>query len=345
MKLIEIVGFEYWTSIIALLLAYWRFIVRVCFIVVVIAAVSMFLKPNTFKAETIILPTAGGGTSKTLSMIRSIMPVAGLLNSIDEGSSILFPTMLKSDYIMGKLLDRRFTFPDNGKIVTKSLQEVMLTKSRSGAIKDLRQALNVALNIEDGTISISYTSESPELAADVVNAAVEELDIYNRTQRKTNNTEAGRYLDGRLGSAYKELAQADSNLARFREKNKGWSSGNISPDLKITADQLEREADLKKQSYSYLAQQKEMTAIEIHKDLPVVSVIGQAIVPDLKAGPMRVRSILMIGFVTFFLVCVLLVAWFRMGFQEYSNEASKELRPIWAKFLRELRDELRFSRR
>jgi capsule polysaccharide export protein KpsE/RkpR len=96
------------------------------------------------------------------------------------------------------------------------------------ARQQLRQRVNLGIGEKDGLIFVEATDESPQRAADVANAYVEELDRPLKKLALQEALDRLAFLERELSLVGQNLAKAEEALRSFSEKSSaGGESGTL----------------------------------------------------------------------------------------------------------------------
>lgn len=189
-----------------------RTIIAICFGAMILTGAASLLMPKIYESTATLLPQiesketgvgallAAGGGSAAQSMG---IVVPGLPTS----STDVFTAMLKSR-VMADDVIKRF-----------NLLSVYEAKNMQDARDKLEGATRVTLNKEK-VIKITVESKDPQLAADMANFYVSNLDRLNRTLNVTKAGENRKFLERRLAETQARLAKAEEDLKEFQTRNR-----------------------------------------------------------------------------------------------------------------------------
>jgi uncharacterized protein involved in exopolysaccharide biosynthesis len=185
-----------------------KMILMTCVVTFVPACGLTLLMSNKYTATARILPPQGekGGLGSTLGGMGGLASLAGV--SVGRNAGALYVAMLESRTVADAIIERF------------DLMERYKWKYKTSAYKILKKRVNIALGKKDGVITLGFTDKDPELAAEMANAYVEEL---QRINVRINLNSAGRqrkFLENRLVLVKEGLIQAEEKLKLFQEKNK-----------------------------------------------------------------------------------------------------------------------------
>lgn len=244
---------------------------------------------NSYTSTATILPSGTGGLSSELKDLAagSLSDLGlGASDQAPENSSTLFPDVLTSRLISEKVLERSYAFKRNSKFISMTLAEYVNESNLDRAIKELKKLVNISVDKRTGVITLSVTTDYPELSAGVVHAYLEELDDYNIHHRQSKASENEKFTAKRMTEIRGELAQAEDTLRAFKESNMNYMSAS-DPGLQVELTRLQREVDLKSSLYLTMSQQHELARVDAVRDIPVVQVLDKGDIPLTKSGPRR----------------------------------------------------------
>lgn len=174
---------------------------------IVIGVIVAYMMPVTYKATAQILPPQGQSGSSAL-----LGQLGGALGGIAGGSlnvksaSDTYVSMLSSRTVKDAII-KKF-----------ELQKLYDTKFPT----DTRNALTAASNFnagKDGMIGIEVVDKSPERAAGIANAYVEELQKMTQTIAVTEASQRRLFFEKQLDQAKNRLADSEVALKDVQEKS------------------------------------------------------------------------------------------------------------------------------
>jgi tyrosine-protein kinase Etk/Wzc len=181
-------------------------IIGTSFIVAVLTAGASLVMPNTYVADTKILPPQQSQSSATamLGQLGSLSGLAGNTLGIKNPSD-MYLGMLASRTIGDRLISRF------------NLQKIYETKFHSDTLKVLDGVTTIASG-KDGLINIQVEDENPKLAAALANAYVEELQKLMLTLAVTDAAQRRVFFEKQLQQTKQNLADAEVALKKVQEK-------------------------------------------------------------------------------------------------------------------------------
>ena len=211
-----------------LLVANWRKLFIVNFLIVVVLAVIIALiLPKWYLATTIILPPSGSTTGVPSFLSKDLTNIATSFG-LELPSEDIYQTVLSSRTLKERIVERF------------NLREIYKMQDRfpEDVIKAFADHMQVITH-QDRAIEITVEDRDPERASAMANSCVAELDrifrdITSETARK-NRT----YIGKRLFQVQDSIAVLSDSLKRFQE-----ATGAISINDQISA-MITSAADLK----------------------------------------------------------------------------------------------------
>ena len=188
-------------------LARWRRMILVtCFTVSVLTAgVSLIITP-VYRASAVLFPPSESQGSLGISAILEKLPV-GMLGLGESGvSATEFVPILKSQRVAEAII-RRF-----------NLREAYEAETREELLQKVDDRLEVELSRAQ-FLTVSYEAESPELAAEIANAFVVELDLALRHRREQQARDLRSYLEKRLAQAERRMIEAEQAYNAFQKEH------------------------------------------------------------------------------------------------------------------------------
>ena len=190
----------------AVIVRWHRMVFTSVFTVCLITAGISLVLPKAYRAQAVVYPPREGQEMFGLSTLLGNLPM-GLLG-MGEGtvSATDFVPVLKSERVAGAII-RRF-----------NLKERYEPETREELYDMVAKRLGVELTREQ-FLRVSYEAETPELAAEITNAFVEELDRALQERRKEQSESLRAYLEKRLAVAKQDMLEAEQAYNRFQQEH------------------------------------------------------------------------------------------------------------------------------
>ncbi len=290
------------TEIIAVLKKHIRMILAVPTVTCMLTIIYvLFIAEPVFTSTSTILPSAGGGS--TVSNLRAMASQFGINIPMDDDatSSYIYPEIIKSKTLSRKLLRQQFDTHEFGP--NRQLFDIIshdFDTSDFGpdtlekmAIETMQEEMiGVSIDRQSSIITLSINAMEPQLAADINNALITELDKHQQEFKTSRVEEKRQFIEDRLKEVKKDLESAEDDLKTFRERNRQI----VSPALLLDQERYQREVEVQKGIFITLKQEYELAKIQEVEEATVVHVLDPPEAPIEKSSPKRTLSVLLAGF-------------------------------------------------
>jgi len=196
-----------------LLWGHRRLLSRVAVYALLTSTVIAFLIPARYQSTSQLMPPDSQSTSGLASAVAAMSGGAGGLGGI---AGELLGLKSTSDTFVGILSSR--TVQD--KLIQQfDLKKLYSDRRMEDARKDLAENTGISVDRKSQIISITVTDKSPQRAADMTQAYVEEL---NRLVAELSTSSARReriFLEGRLQAVSHDLEESEKDFSQFASKN------------------------------------------------------------------------------------------------------------------------------
>ena len=181
----------------------------------VVAAVVSLVMPKIYEATATILPPVqsgqgGMGTAAAAAAAAAAVQAQtlGIWFPTTPATPIdLFLAMLNSQTIAAELVKQH------------NLTAYFESENEEEVIKALKGSTKIATTVEK-VITVTVEAQNPQLAADLANGFVSELDKLNRSLAVGKASQHRRFIERRLAEGQADLAEAETKLAEFQTRNK-----------------------------------------------------------------------------------------------------------------------------
>lgn len=190
------------------ILVRWRRMIITCFIVVVgITAVISLILPKAYRATATVYPPKDSQSNLGLSALLGDLQ-GSLLGGLggQAASATEFVPILESARVC-MAIAQRF-----------DLAEKYQSAHQSELLDQILDKLNVELSREQ-FLSISYEAETPQKAAEITNAFVEELETALQERNRNQIHTYRAYLEKRLAQAEQDMKDAELRYSQFQKAN------------------------------------------------------------------------------------------------------------------------------
>ena len=190
----------------AVIARWWRMIFFSVFTVSLLTAVVSLVMPKAYSARAMVYPPKEGQDAFGLSALLSNLPMGILGMGEASVSATDFVPVLRSERV-AETVARRFDFMKRYGLETR--EEVL-------ALVDER--LDVELTRERFLV-VGFEAETPDLASEITNAFIEELDQALRARRREQATGLRAYFEQRLGETEKDMRKAENAYSAFQQEH------------------------------------------------------------------------------------------------------------------------------
>jgi len=291
----------------------WKVIVLIAAVIVLFVFIFSSLQEPVYEAKTTILVKSSGESS--LSNYANFAGAMGIrLSSSGSGLGNII-NLLKTRAVAAKVVDdlrlrERIKGWDKPEIEDYKL---------ASAVSKMLQKPKLSGNLVE--LKIKY--KDPKLAAEIANGYASALSHYWNKLNYTETQKKRDYIESQLPRVGRELKIAEQKKKSFTLLSpKGGSSGSNlvglvagSQSEGIEISRLSRELNILTSVYTMLRKEYETVKLEESKEIPPLSIVDKAIVPEFAIGPRKKLNVI-IG-----LVFGLFAGVFVVFFQEYLKKS------------------------
>lgn len=190
------------------LLKWKRLIIGITVSCVLITALIGLFIPETYRAETRILPPQQNTSSMASQFLNqlggSVSGISGMLGSNNQTD--LYVGMLQSRTIQDRIITRF------------DLKKLYRGKTVADARKSLKEKINVLAEPKSNLIVITAEDKDPKRAAEIANAFVEELRLMTKGLAVTEAAQRRLFFEEQLKDSKEALTKAEEAVKAFQEK-------------------------------------------------------------------------------------------------------------------------------
>jgi uncharacterized protein involved in exopolysaccharide biosynthesis len=267
-------------------------------LVLIVTSYVFFLARPVYISESKIMSSSkGGGISQAAGLAAQF----GIgIPKMQSEQKWVYPELIRSRMLSKAVLKQKFDTDNLG--LQKSLLQILTNgnnKSRtslqtleSTAVESLLRMVSLSEDKLTGVLTLRVKAKHPNLASDINNALIEQLDSHLKNYNKLKTSEARRFIEERISETEKELENVEDDLKNFRDRNR--RIGN-SPALQLEQQRYEREVTVLTGVFTTLKQQLETTKIEEVKESEYVMILDPPNVPLKPSKPRKMLSVLLAG--------------------------------------------------
>lgn len=201
------------------------------------------------------------------------------------------------------------------------------------ATETLSKTLTSKMDARTGILTVTFSASEPALAADVLNAVLDELVTYSQEVRGLRTKQNREFIEKQLAESQKRLSEAENHFAEFSRRNVRVVG---LPEVEAERDKVKRVVTIQEEVYLTLRKQLELARIEEQEKRTSIEVIDRAVPPIKKSAPSVRKNVMLAAFVAMvlFVGLAFLLEW--SSSIDLSDGRNREL----VEHLRTLRGEL-----
>ena len=263
-------------------------------LLVTLAAIALAQsRPLKFTTAASFRPQAseGGSGSQMMALASQFGVNVPGSSGGNEASPEFYQEILTSREILARAANEPYPVEGHGPVMLKDLLEI---RGATEAIRDeetlkwLRaEALSVSISRETGTVTVSVTSEWPDLSKAIAEDLLAEVARFNQETRRSAAESERAFIEGRMREAEGTLKVAEDAQRAFLESNRQWQN---SPLLQFQHGALMREVTRRSSVLATLIQAYEQARISEVRDTPVITVLQAPFLPPEHDPRRRVLS-------------------------------------------------------
>ncbi|MCK4856408.1 MAG: hypothetical protein KAT58_00405 [candidate division Zixibacteria bacterium] len=280
-----------------------KLLVGTVFAVMCLTALYVIIAPAKYQSYASILPS---GEVDKMADLKSLAGLTAPIYTIDESSSKLFPTIIWSQLIQDAVLEKTYSFVHNDERMTTTLSDYFNRDNPDKLRKLLTGITSVGTDRKTGVIYLTVETMYPDFSRIVLNEYLVQLEGYNLHKRRSRAKENVAYLSCQVKDIKQELEDAEDHLYQYQRENRNWAE-STDPLIVKQLGRLQREVEIKSQTYLFLVQEHEIAKLDAQKDIPIVRILDQPSLPTLKSGPRRAVTVLLAGIIAFIAVLLLII--------------------------------------
>ena len=185
------------------------FLIKNFLLVAVASVIISLLLPKWYTSSSVILPPASSAPELSAFTSGSLGNILGGMAGMSNNSVDVYLAILNSRTLRQTVIDK-FNLADVYELKGDYYIETVF--------KILNERTGVNYDMDTGVITVSYLDKDPQLAADVANFYISQLDKINKELSVQKAKIEREFLEKRVEMNYKEIDQAEQTLKEFQEK-------------------------------------------------------------------------------------------------------------------------------
>ena len=194
-----------------------RLVLRNFVLTVMLALAVSFVLPSRWRAVTTLMPPQEKDASAMSGML-SQLTVPGISIPKSATTAQLFVEILKSRSVNERVLNRHFVVKNDSLPLYRILRYPSVEVGLYKMIKKTQFMVQ-----PNDIISVAVELRDRQLAADVANAFVEELDRVNQEKSVSRAKNSRIYIETQLAETQKKMRESAERLVAFQQQNKAVS--------------------------------------------------------------------------------------------------------------------------
>ena len=316
-----------------------KLILKISVLAALFGVVYALSQPNEYTSSTTFIPQLSSGVKTGGSSLSGLASLAGInigsMESSSEFPPTLYPQVVNGVPFRVELLSNEITLNNelvvvkdyflenkssfnilrtikkytiglpslilfkNQKEYTNQSKIYSITEEDKGLFQILENNLSLSINEKEGFITISYTDNNKNVAAQVTQIAQNLLqekiiEFKNKSSKEMLDFATKQYSDKK--ESYEKL---QDERAVFVDKNINISSSLFQNKL----SRLESEVNISESIVQQLASQVEQAKLQVNKDTPVFTTIKPVTIPFERSAPKRSLIVITFLFLGFVLSC------------------------------------------
>ena len=245
----------------------------------VVTAVVVLLLPRSYSSSVSFVPQSTDNSSRFSGLAAQFGISLGAAQDAAD-SPEFYTELLGSREILEPVATSAYQVTAEAK--PQPLVDIYETdgataaQRREAAIDELRSAVGTSIGKESGVIHFTVDARSPNLAQQLAQRIVQQLNEFNLHVRQEKAESERDFIRVRLADAESELNAAESALRSFLQRNRQYQGD---PELQMEHDTYQRKVDIRQQVYTSLAQSYEQVRVDAVRNTPVIMVLERPVVP------------------------------------------------------------------
>jgi uncharacterized protein involved in exopolysaccharide biosynthesis len=206
----------------------------------------------------------------------------GLLGGSGTQSPQFFADLANDPFVLKEAVTKEYRFTENGRLLTKNLIQVYKIDEPTQAlaiekaVRKLDKDVHASVAPKTGLISLRVSSITPDLAVQVEEFILDQINAINLRIRRASSTAERQFAEDQMSEFSAELRSAENRLLKFQQANREYT---LSPRLQLEQERLEREVRIRNDVYTAMVSSYEQARVESVRDNPLISIIDNPLYP------------------------------------------------------------------
>lgn len=215
-----------------------------------------------------------------------------------------YSTVIDSRNFTEKLVLSQYAYSLGGKSFKSNLVDFYHVNDLDGLINSVNKQLKANYDKKSFVLKFSFISKSPEISAQIVNNAIEQLNDFYQNEFNSTSKRNLEFVKSQIEDAKKSLDDARGKLTRFIKTNKEIKDTKLETnqdryayqEAKTKLKELQDDVTIKENFYNSLLTRSQSLGIDASQTAPSIIVLQKAFPPAKPMPPKYVRNGAIIGF-------------------------------------------------
>ncbi len=256
---------------------------------------ALFYSKVYSASSSILLQSSQKVTSQDYSKVY--------LDSIVQSTCSIIST---SSTTVRNIILQQYTYDKNGQKVKINLLEFYNSSNINTLIERVSRGITLTYDKQTRVLTISYRASNPEIASQIVNNVIEQINIFYNTQMTSDSARNFKFIEEQLKIAKENLDTIRLKLALFIKRNKEIttaSEANTYSLAKLELQKLQEDTKAKEYLYDSLVKKSQDLGLQSEQKTPSVIVLQQAF-PSQKPIPRKMLQGAILGSFLMLLVAI-----------------------------------------
>ncbi len=229
--------------------------------------------PRRWESSALVLPRQPRASA---GLLGAYAPLASLLGSEGAASPAFLAELALSRDVLLAVIDHPYPAPGAPGDRAPSLVPLLAVSGntpdvrRESALRALQRSITTGISLRSGLLRVTVRARDPQVAQAVNQRLLAVIDSVNRARVRSQASEERRFAESRADEASQALFEAERDLQRYEERNRGWRQ---SPATVTEYGRRQREVSLRQGAYTTLAQAAEQARLDEVREAPAVSIV------------------------------------------------------------------------
>jgi len=263
-----------------------------------LGGLAFVVTPATYESRASFIVEQRAPSLVNSGAFGALASELGMGLSTGSVSPQYYADLLRSRSVLSAVAQRPVSMGDGPLSISDALQidEADSLKRAEETLAELNRRLNVSANSRTSVISLDFTAPDRQMAAQILDLLLSELDLFVRVKRQSSARAQATFAAKALQDAEDSLRAAEMTELAFSETNREWDA---SPRLKLRMQQLQRRTEVRQTLVTTLQSQLETAKMGEINDTPQLTILDRPVPAAKRSAPTLGRTVgfgIMLGF-------------------------------------------------